>query len=273
MDAMDIDRPRFVIQHIHHHGKGQGMVATEDIVKGELILAERALIDSQLGPEVLFNPSTFFNSSGDYSGARLWKAKYDMLSPADKATLNALHVHPAAKNEEQWLLNLVAINAFTRQVNFHGVDHSIMYICGTMSRVNHSCRPNAVTQWNASSDCATLCATENIAKGTEITLGYRAGIEDFLRPRGERRRDLQESYGFPYRCRVCNLSTGRANKDPALRTATAAIRKEVMAIEPLRAPVDFSDPENHRVQELRACKLYIKNLKLLGAADAKLTEA
>lgn len=52
-------------------GKGQGMVATAAINRGELIIAEPSIIEPEIGPDVLYSPDDFFDPASDYPGVTI----------------------------------------------------------------------------------------------------------------------------------------------------------------------------------------------------------
>ena len=72
------------------------------------------------------------------------------------------------------------------------------------SRLNHSCLPNAIFDWNDLLGELTIHAQRDIAAGEEVTIPY-VGL---LQSRVVRRSQLQRNWGFCCRCRACELADG-----------------------------------------------------------------
>ena len=81
----------------------------------------------------------------------------------------------------------------------------------TLARANHSCMPCARYEWDAAGGQMRLIAMDEIPAGGEVTISY--GLSFSLDPRvshvrreepsAERRRRLQEHFGFTCRCARC----------------------------------------------------------------------
>ncbi|KAK5726828.1 hypothetical protein LTR15_002718 [Elasticomyces elasticus] len=253
--------------------KGQGMVTRVGVARGELIHAEPALIDTQIGPHVLYNPKAFWNPGDKYTGLSVLRAKYDLLTAAQQLALTALHNSRAAEANTPVILGIISTNAFERHVRIDGAEHTVLYVCETLSRANRSCRPNAVVSWNPSLNRATMYATENLLANTEIVVDYMPVARDFFMTSGDRRKELQTHYGFQCSCRVCGLRANDKRDDSLLRKSTAESRAEINSFEQLQIMIDFSVHANHRPQELERLQTYISRLTTLGAKDGKFVEA
>jgi hypothetical protein len=70
-----------------------------------------------------------------------------------------------------------------------------------MSRCNHSCDPNAVWSWNASTLTLTLAALRPISPGDEITISYISLSGNHASDR----ETLKKQYGFECTCEECTL--------------------------------------------------------------------
>jgi hypothetical protein len=68
-----------------------------------------------------------------------------------------------------------------------------------ISRINHSCNPNAVHGWDWSKGVGQVRALRDIAQDEELTITY---IEP-LAPRAERQWDLRHMYNFVCACPTC----------------------------------------------------------------------
>ncbi|TFY83504.1 hypothetical protein EWM64_g520 [Hericium alpestre] len=77
-------------------------------------------------------------------------------------------------------------------------DEKLSGVCEVLSRINHSCRPNAVVDFHIPSFTYVLTAARTIPAGTEITRTYIENAE----PAADRQLALRP-YGFRCRCAAC----------------------------------------------------------------------
>merc|ERR1712217_501945 len=83
---------------------------------------------------------------------------------------------------------------------WHGPGDGRMSLYATLSRVNHSCDPNAYT--SSDGDRAVLKATRPISPGEEIMPSYlTANLLE--RPLQERRQAIAQTWGFWCECHRC----------------------------------------------------------------------
>ena len=100
-------------------------------------------------------------------------------------------------------------NNFPGKQPFSGIVRTNALPCGpgspiggiypTISRINHSCLPNAHNSWDSASGCENIYAVRFIRAGEEITIPYDHGG-----PSDERRRHLKDSFGFECNCSICS---------------------------------------------------------------------
>lgn len=155
----------------------------------------------------------------------------------------------------------------------NGVNHTTLYVCAVLSRVNHSCLPNAVVGWDPTRNLATHYAVQSIPNNREITVDCMAGVETTFTSRKKRRDELEGAYGFVCACNVCSQPWALVQRSDIFRRNTAALRRQVLGIQPLQAAVDFNVRANHRSRMLDLHNRYIANLVQLGALDGKVIEA
>ncbi|THU78220.1 hypothetical protein K435DRAFT_786345 [Dendrothele bispora CBS 962.96] len=96
-----------------------------------------------------------------------------------------------------------------------------------ISRINHSCRPNACRDWDSPTFSFHLRASKPIKKGQEITLSY---ISDAVDPTSERQRQLA-SYGFTCTCEACSnpeISDPRSKQIKELLNPTVSMINPMM---------------------------------------------
>jgi SET domain len=169
-------------------GKGQGLIAVQDISKGTRILSDKPLFRIQsFGSELPVIEKEI-------------ERKLNLLSQDDQKDFFSLH--NSTPGDPYPLTGIVKTNALSLGSGFSG--SSVGGIFSTISRINHSCRPNTQHTWNASTGHETIHAIRDIKKGEEITISYNLGGPS--QPRMQR---LKRSYGFDCTCDLCSL-TGEA---------------------------------------------------------------
>ncbi|CCU82135.1 unnamed protein product [Blumeria hordei] len=165
-------------------GKGLGLVARQAIAAGTIILKESPLITTA-SITSLSPTRTEFELS----------AALAALPPEKRQAYHSLHNNHAETDPAHPLAGIVRSNLYPL-----GVDASIGGIFQTISRINHSCRPNAVQYWNTVHSCETIYCVSPIQAGQEVTVSYHLGG-----PSTMRQRVLQENFGFQCRCELCLL--------------------------------------------------------------------
>jgi hypothetical protein len=134
----------------------------------------------------------------------LFTARYmppEAMEPILTAKLQALN-----NDATHAFLNLY--NNFPGPYLFSGMFKTNALPCGfaqhtsavyaTISRINHSCIPNAHASWNCNAGHETVYAIKPITAGEEITIGYDQGG-----PREKRRAFLLDEHGFECACKAC----------------------------------------------------------------------
>lgn len=175
-------------------GKGKGLVATRDISPGTLILSDPPLITTDVITSV---------ETTEKDLAQSLKA---LPKDSQRAYLS-LHNNYPGKNP---LSNIVRSNGYPL-----GPGSNVGGVFANVSRINHSCRPNAKHTWNASLKQQTVYAIRPIAAGHELTLSYlQGGTYD------QRQQELQSFFGFTCTCDLCSKPlTERAASDSRIQHA------------------------------------------------------
>jgi hypothetical protein len=88
-----------------------------------------------------------------------------------------------------------------------GPDGALCGVFELLSRVNHSCRPNAERCWDADREVETLYALRDIQVGQELTVLY-TDVEEMTR--GERQLALREGWRFDCTCECCAITEADA---------------------------------------------------------------
>lgn len=159
-------------------GKGQGLVARFNIAKGQLIISEKP----------------FFITPNATSAAAMEKQI-------------SIELRKLPKDAQRQFLSLH--NNFPGKQPFSGIVRTNALPCGPnslnggiypiISRINHSCLPNAYNSWNSASGYENIYAVRFIAAGEDITIPYDHGG-----PSDERRRHLKDAFGFDCDCSICS---------------------------------------------------------------------
>ncbi|KAL4256209.1 SET domain-containing protein [Pleurotus pulmonarius] len=167
--------------------KGLGVVAAIDLAPGDLIIVE--------SPLFLFRPE----------GAMIYKdllqRAFDKLDDGKKEAFMKLdNAHP--ETEYPPLVGIFNTNAYDVQKSDHAdsdVDSPYIAVFNDISRINHSCSPNTIRLWRASSSTMHISACRAIPAGTELTTHYR----DPLLPSSDRGASLLAIYKFVCACPAC----------------------------------------------------------------------
>ncbi|KAK3823217.1 MAG: hypothetical protein J3Q66DRAFT_310048 [Benniella sp.] len=168
--------------------KGRGMFATRNIKRGECIIAESPLL------YVRHNSSMTGNT-----------AAVEALSKKNKKYFYALH--NAFADELSQDAGIIRTNALP--LGPESLDGAVYRV---ISRINHSCAPNANQNWNARTNKEYIYAIKDIPEDSEILITYTS----LMMTRAGRQKDLQEKFRFTCRCEVCDVESSE-EYDAAVR--------------------------------------------------------
>ena len=167
-------------------GKGLGTVATRCINRGEIIIAERPLVKR--------DEDVRTGQTHEYSGGNREDA------------LNKLLTLCQASKGKDAVERVLKANSFVVQegayTRFPVRWTRLAFL--NISRVNHSCSPNAEFVYHAADATATVKALKPIAPGDEVCINY--GAEGAL---SERQDFLSRSFEFDCRCERCVQEMGQ----------------------------------------------------------------
>lgn len=162
-------------------GKGQGLIAVQDISKGTRILSEKPL----------FRIPSFGLEQPDIE--KVITSKLNPLSQDDQRTFLSLHNNTLGAPYP--LAGIAKTNALPLGPN--ALEGGLF---PEASRINHACLPNCQHTWNDNIGEETIHAARRISKGEEITINYLD-----IGPFESRRRSLKKSFGFDCTCELCSL--------------------------------------------------------------------
>lgn len=160
-------------------GKGKALIATEDIAPGTLILSDPALITTEC------------ITSEETTEKDLGRALRALPKDLQRAYLSLHNNYPGEGNP---LTNIVRSNGYPLGPSGAGG------VFVNVSRINHSCKPNAKHTWNSKLQQQTVYAIRKIHEGEEITLSYLAGGSS-----EERQGILKSHFRFECKCELCSL--------------------------------------------------------------------
>ncbi|KAJ5051620.1 uncharacterized protein L3040_001395 [Drepanopeziza brunnea f. sp. 'multigermtubi'] len=115
------------------------------------------------------------------------------------------------------VLNIFRSNAFRLGLGqgqtAEGISHAVF---AGISRINHSCVPNAQANWHGILERFNVHATRDIEVAEEVSLAYLPENGDLRETRMKR---LSDGYGFECGCPACDLSKARGRKGEERRVA------------------------------------------------------
>ncbi|KAK4901268.1 hypothetical protein LTR27_001825 [Elasticomyces elasticus] len=175
-------------------GKGKGLLATTTLSPGTLLISEPPLFTTSF----LTTPST------------IEKDLSKIIRSLPKAGQRAfLSLHNNNSGPEPFS-NIIRSDGYLL-----GPSSDIGGIFPTLTRINHSCPPNAQHAYNPKIGRMQVHVVQPIASGDEITLSYTTGD-----PSDVRQRMLKDYFGFSCACELCSLPTPElAESDNRLRRA------------------------------------------------------
>ncbi|KAI9652581.1 MAG: hypothetical protein M1831_006685 [Alyxoria varia] len=190
--------------------RGQGTLSTSYIPAGSVILTDTPILKVHATHA---NP----NGSAPYRFHNLTAAAikdaYRELTEEQKGLFNTLDAGEPSKLYPDILekrVRRVLVNGFAL-----GENCQTWIVCPLISRLNHSCVPNACWFQVPNQDVYKLLALRDIAKDEEITLCYRDELDAMVTH--ARRQLLLKEWGFICTCEACGpfkLPSRKATKGP-----------------------------------------------------------
>ena len=289
-------------------GRGTGLLTARDVKAGELILAEEPLVSFHAVPKDVIHQMEWLTVGKRPDGEEFANGKQTIaaglrkVSPNRKKKFRELHGEgrnytDADRHHQDYDLSRVRLNAFSDDdPDEHGLQLSVERVFEIISRINHSCKPNAVMTWNKRLEQGTIFAITGISEGDEITISYYADLHSQLRSIRERCTMLFESHGFVCLCPACGPSTRLHQKPQALTpsaggqsgrpprrtpwTGDMEIRERLRVTheqttltdipKSMREKDDDEAREARRREQVQHLEDYLRDLKSLGIRDANL---
>lgn len=186
-------------------GKGLGVLSTRSLEPGELVLAERPMLEYEgLGPAWL-------------AGAQ---QRFDLLRKPLQQEVLALQDAFAKSSGKKSLEGILRTNSLSRGMSSDGL------LCKLSSRLNHSCVPNCDWCWDEETREVRIYASSAVAEGEELCIHY----VELRAPKGARVKQLQDMYKFTCRCAACKLGGAALESSDRRRERMATLNQKLDAV-------------------------------------------
>lgn len=175
------------VTKLDHRGGGYGLIATRQILPGELLLKEKPI----------FRLNSKIRSIEDYETNL--NSILKKLDGEDRNRFLSLS-NPWQNLSSSNISNYIGI----LQTNAISIGSNQLAIFPSLSRINHGCAgaSNSVYNWREKEGVEVVHATRLIEVGEEILISYW----DSKRSRSDRQDYLKSHYGFQCTCQTCNLT-------------------------------------------------------------------
>ncbi|KAI0326497.1 hypothetical protein GY45DRAFT_1226985, partial [Cubamyces sp. BRFM 1775] len=187
---------------------GLGMFSTATIARGDLILCERPLL---VCPQLLPYRSS-------RQPLKQYPELHDAVSRMRPGDLEAFYAlancyDPASVPSTKGIIdtNALHLGALGSSNRLYGA------VCKDISRINHSCTPNAVYRFDPTSFTFEVRALHPIPHASQIFISY---IDPAL-SRAQRQEALLSSYGFACACPACSLTGAALTQSETRRSLIA----------------------------------------------------
>jgi len=176
------------------NGKGKGIIALENILRGTLLMCESPAISLRLTP----------------SGTRIYEADIlSIMTSDDKlSVLLSFPELPLPLDSQPPDPRLAPV--FGRFPHFLPMGDSARGLFPTICRANHACIPNAMYSWQEDKSAEVLYAMADICEGNEVEVSYKQLYEFTLtdfHAGSKYSSKLETAYGFTCVCKLCSKSS------------------------------------------------------------------
>ncbi|KAI0063077.1 hypothetical protein BV25DRAFT_1802905, partial [Artomyces pyxidatus] len=183
-------------------GAGKGLLATVAIARGAEILRDRPLL---VMPHVV--------------GGAIERGTQFIVDTLEAHNPQIFALHSCdldARAQGRDLRGILGTNSISiGALPGHNADHGAVF--EQISRINHSCSPNAHFRWNADGFWGEIRALRPIAKGEQVTISY----QPVYQPYRVRQAALKEQYEFRCAFMACSRpACERQNSDKSRQTLT-----------------------------------------------------
>ncbi|KAK4121889.1 SET domain-containing protein [Parathielavia appendiculata] len=201
-------------------GKGKGIVATRKISRGQVIMVDYAAVMAD---------ARFPSRVKREQGRQLLEEAIERL-PDAKEVLNLARSSSDPDNVPV-TEDVVKTNSFS--VNIAGKEYMALF--PRIARINHACKPSALTHFNSTAFSNTVTAFHDILPGKEITISY----SPFGLPSPARHKILLAKWGFTCTCALCSSPPHALAASDARRNKIEALGKEVVGLVEIGGTADL----------------------------------
>ncbi|KAK5658433.1 hypothetical protein OQA88_1822 [Cercophora sp. LCS_1] len=181
-------------------GKGKGMIATRKIERGTVLMVEHAAIIADM---------VFPVRVRRLLGREMLKRGMKRLGAKGEGQLLELARTSSNRDEVPAAEDVMKTNSFTVKIS----GKSYMGLFPRVARINHACKPSAITRFDEETLSMTVRTFRDIEAGEEITLSY----SDFGLTFHERQRILRAKWGFECTCDICSAPPAEIAESDARR--------------------------------------------------------
>lgn len=229
-------------------GKGVSVFALEDIEQGTMIMSEDPLLETPKNASLEAVARGFMRlSPGDQA---IFLELSDGVSPGQQlAWKNKIDEAVRTVGAQDWgwglddseLFKILAI----RQINGLKVGRGGDAVFLSISRINHSCLPNAHVFWNERLRRMVVHVTLDIVAGEEITANYLSDVEALLN-REARRQKLENWWYFRCECVACDISAPFSVASERRRVEAAGLTEDFQNMQEQLEEVLLGDTEHNK---------------------------
>ncbi|KAI0205206.1 hypothetical protein F4808DRAFT_277333 [Astrocystis sublimbata] len=223
-DHIEIPNTKVRYREVEIAGKGRGLVATELIRAGQTLISRT--------PALVLNADAV-KELKKTEREKLLAQAVDNLPLHHRDEVLRLSTHDGASTEEEKAGKIFSTNSFA--TGAHDGKSKFQSLFTTVSRINHSCRPNCAYFFDTNTWTQNVAAARDIQPGEELSIGY---IDPIL-TRAERLKKLKV-WGFECSCERCSANA----------TETAESDSKVLEIQRLWKIVDDYSASSHATPEM-----------------------
>ncbi|KAI0063123.1 SET domain-containing protein [Artomyces pyxidatus] len=220
-------------------GAGKGLFATADCPRSTRLICERPIF---ISPEVI--PIV----PGEPTGPHGFPTRYSdgiLMTMGDDLRAQFFALHNCKSNIPRDFKGTMDTNNLPVGV-LPGYNARHGAVFSVMSRINHSCSPNASYRWDEDRFCGEIRAARPIAKGEELTITYTSVLDS----RDERQGTLKAKYAFTCVCQACRIPTDQREHSDARRHTLATLQSHVQQHDAIFSAwtTDAALPDDYIVQ-------------------------
>ncbi|KAK4141698.1 SET domain-containing protein 5 [Dichotomopilus funicola] len=196
--------------------KGKGLIATRPIPRGRIFMIDypAVLADTKLPRHVK-----------QAQGRELMAEAIGRLSTRGREEVLGL----ARQNEDEERKKRVPVSEDVMKTNSFVVEvqgREYMALFPKIARMNHACKPSAVTRFNSTTLSNTAMAFRDILPGEEITISYST----FGLPSTIRQQNLLSGWGFTCTCDLCTSPPADLAASDKRREKVSRLGQEVIEL-------------------------------------------